>query len=968
MIRLSFIGIIIFFSSFAYAQTEIRGTVKDASTGELLIGATVVYGKGQGVSTDLDGNFSFLIQPGTRNLTVSYVGYKATNKLIEIPDQRTPIIVDFKLETKLLSEVQVVADIAIDRETPVAFSTVSVKKINEELASQDIPMLLNSTPGVYATQSGGGDGDARITIRGFNQRNVAVMIDGIPVNDMENGWVYWSNWFGLDAVTSNIQVQRGLGASKIAIPSVGGTMNILTKGTGNKKAGILKQEIGSFGKLRTTVGYNSGRLQNGWGYTVAGSYKQGDGFVDQTWTNGYFYYAKIQKELGNHILSLSVMGAPQKHGQRSEQSDIMTYDLDIARELGDDSPLGGWTRDPVTGDTVFINRTINKGITHNKHWSDLDRWRLDSNGDTIHAYEILNTRQNYYHKPQFALRDFWTVNDRLQISNIIYASIGNGGGTRLSGADAYTYDSNGRVILQQIYNKNKLYDPNGEEAFYHAYETESETYLRSSINNHYWYGGLSTLNAKLNDKFTFSGGIDLRYYKGEHYAIVYDLLGGDYIQNENNALSNNTILNEGDKTGYHNDGLVKWVGIFSQLEYSTSRLSYFFNLSASNSAYKRIDYFKKKDLVLDDTTYIEGLGMLDIYTINFDENGNLIYPVIERVPDTIFHNGKAYTVNSNAAQYTQTDWKWMRGYTIKTGANYNLDEKNNVFLNLGRISKAPRFNNVYDYSNKVVNDIQNENIKAVELGYGYRSRLLSINTNIYHTIWENKPVNNKPKIYTQDGDVFSANINGINALHKGIEFDFAFRLTPKITIEGLASLGDWKWTSGDSVVFYDENNNIAIDDNGDTINIVFDANGVHVGDAAQTQFGLSLRYAPTKSSYIKLRGTSFSNYYSDFEPSSLRGENEGRESWKIPAYEIVDLHCGYKLNITKESTLDLRLSVLNLLNKTYIADAQNNHPYTRGAVSFNAPDGENYQDFDAKSAGVYFGSLRRINFSTTLTF
>ena len=50
------------------------------------------------------------------------------------------------------------------------------------------------------------------------------MIDGIPVNDMENGWVYWSNWFGLDAVTSNIQVQRGL-EFKTAIPSVGGTRN-----------------------------------------------------------------------------------------------------------------------------------------------------------------------------------------------------------------------------------------------------------------------------------------------------------------------------------------------------------------------------------------------------------------------------------------------------------------------------------------------------------------------------------------------------------------------------------------------------------------------------------------------------------------------------------------------------------------------------------------------------------------------
>ena len=58
------------------------------------------------------------------------------------------------------------------------------------LGSQDIPMILNTTPSVYITQQGGGAG-ARINVRGFNQRNV-VMINGVPQNDMENGWVYWS--------------------------------------------------------------------------------------------------------------------------------------------------------------------------------------------------------------------------------------------------------------------------------------------------------------------------------------------------------------------------------------------------------------------------------------------------------------------------------------------------------------------------------------------------------------------------------------------------------------------------------------------------------------------------------------------------------------------------------------------------------------------------------------------------------
>ena len=187
------------------AQTTLTGKVTDANTGESLIGATIVYGEGLGTATDFDGNYLLLFEEGLRSIQVSYVGYKAISQSVYIKGKSQ--ILDFKLKTVLLNEVQVVADIARDRETPVALSTIPLKKISEELASQDIPMILNSTPGVYATQTGGGDGDARITIRGFNQRNVAVMIDGIPVNDMENGWVYWSNWFGLDAVTSNIQVQ-----------------------------------------------------------------------------------------------------------------------------------------------------------------------------------------------------------------------------------------------------------------------------------------------------------------------------------------------------------------------------------------------------------------------------------------------------------------------------------------------------------------------------------------------------------------------------------------------------------------------------------------------------------------------------------------------------------------------------------------------------------------------------------------
>ena len=160
--------------NYVFSQVTVRGFVIDASTSEPLIGATIIYGKGMGTVTDFDGNYSFEIIEGERNLTVSYVGYKQLSKRINV--NKNSSVFNFKLKTLLLNEVQVSADLAKERETPVAFSSIPIKKITEELASQDIPMILNSTPGVYATQSGGGDGDARITIRGFNQRNVAVMI------------------------------------------------------------------------------------------------------------------------------------------------------------------------------------------------------------------------------------------------------------------------------------------------------------------------------------------------------------------------------------------------------------------------------------------------------------------------------------------------------------------------------------------------------------------------------------------------------------------------------------------------------------------------------------------------------------------------------------------------------------------------------------------------------------------------
>ena len=234
------------------------------------------------------------------------------------------------LLTTQLEEVVVssrVIDVAKERVTPVAVTTVSAKDISLKVGNLEFPEIMNTTPGVYATKQGGGYGDSRISLRGFDQRNTSFLINGQPVNDMENGWVYWSNWQGLTDVASGIQIQRGLGASRLAVPSVGGTVSILTKTADKIQGGSFTQVLGNDGYTKTTAAYNTGKNENGWASSVLLSHWKGDGYVYGTQGEGWTYFAALgyAPEGSAHALNLSVLGAGQWHHQRDSWVSIRDY-------------------------------------------------------------------------------------------------------------------------------------------------------------------------------------------------------------------------------------------------------------------------------------------------------------------------------------------------------------------------------------------------------------------------------------------------------------------------------------------------------------------------------------------------------------------------------------------------------------------------------------------------------------------
>ena len=724
-------------ASAVYAQkTRIYGVVKDANSGESLIAANVLVADGRGVVTDFDGKLSISVENGDYTLKVSYIGYEPIERPIKAGGGQ--LEVNFSLNTITLNEVKVVADMALDRETPVAFTNIDPKKIKEELGSQDIPMLLNSTPGVYATQQGGGAGDARVTIRGFSQRNISVQIDGVPMNDMENGQVYWSNWFGLDGVTQRIQVQRGLGASKLAIPAVGGSMNILTAGISSKRQTEIAVTVGNNNLIRTNISFNSGRLEKGWGVTAAFAYDHQEGWVDRTNANRFFYFLKLQKQIGNHTISVSGMGAPQKRGQRNRKEPIHIYDREFAEDLGVDLNFNTFVSDPRTG---------NFGRRYNAAWGYVTRDRNNPNARN----EAQSVAENFYHKPIFNAKHFW-AKDKWAVSNIVYGSVGRGGGSGLNtnvGVDEY-----GQMNL------NGIYDANTEGSIFIApYDTvfvndttqyKSTGYIRANMNNHYWYGLLSTVNHKFNDAFDFAVGVDFRAYGVERYSTPYDMLGGDYaviIPTTDDQLFDPTdvVKREGDVAGYRANSSVYTAGVYGQLEHKKDKFSGFVSLSGGHNSYIRKDQYRKRDLVLADTTMREALG----------------------INDTISYNGREYTANSSEARTATSDWIHFWGGTAKLGLNYNINDHMNVFFNGGTFFRPPTISDVYVGNTfDFVEGINTEIMWGVELGYSIKYARWAANLNAYNTVWENRSETIRTFVGGQSTIVSLPNIGSV---HRGIE-------------------------------------------------------------------------------------------------------------------------------------------------------------------------------------------------------
>ncbi len=874
----------------AQQMGTVTGTVTAEGAG--VAGARVVLshtetGAEYGGLTTADGRYAVLNVPaGTYNLVINMIGFSADDEEVSVMSGETTTHDVAMVPSALsLGSLEVLSERAEARRTPVAFTDVSKAQIQAQLGSRDLPLVLNVTPSVYSTVQGGGAGDARVNVRGFSQRNTAVMINGVPVNDMENGWVYWSNWDGLGDAATSIQLQRGLSAINLATPSIGGTLNVITDPSSRNPGYNLKQEFGSGNFLKTTMTASTGPVGD-FALTASVARKTGDGIIDGTWTDAWSFYIASQYKMGDrNRLEFYALGAPQRHGHNLYKLNIATLNRDFAASLDDYDRAG---LDHFANEAGrFWNPNFN-GVDPSYSGRQFTSTGPGSGVFSRHSRNFLNERENYFHKPQVNLNWYSNLGSGLTANTVAYYSGGKGGGTGTFGSMRWDYTYNQRFV-----DWNATIDRNSGAS------TGSFGILRNSVNNQDTWGFISRLHKEFAGDLNTEVGIDWRTATIEHYREVRDLLGGDYFNGCFRGNCHSDFWTEadanrglGDKIHYHNENDVSWLGMHLQAEKSSPAGSFYGMVGWSRNVYDFTDFF----------TMGPGGGQLEL------SSGGLT------------------------------------GYQVKGGAVRNMGPEWSVYGNAGVVSKVPIFDGAIDDINGLlIDNPTNETFLSFEAGTRFRSlnRKFSLDANLYFTQWNDRTARRFASDFFGEGNDAVIRMLGMDARHMGAELEAAFQPSDFMRFDGALSWGDWKHTDNIQGSYSNDDRTV-------TEEYTFFVKDLYVGDAPQFQMAYAVSLFPSGGLFLRLQGKTFGKHYANWDPFSRTTDEEaGVQSWRPPGYSVFDFHASYRLSDELSGPFggNVRLFIhgYNMFDAIYIQDATDNSRFNAyGERNHKADDAEVY--------------------------
>ena len=589
--KIKLLTLLVLISTSTFAQSIITGKILDQETLTPIQDVNIRFFDNSSGTTSLpDGTFQLQTTKVKAYLILTSIGYKERSIILKINSSEIDMGTIFlQPQPYSLDEISINAGLKNEKELPVSVSSIDARSIETKLGDRPLPMILQNTPGVFSVRDGGGSGDSRLSIRGFQQENVSLLLNGIPINGEENGLVYWSNWLGLSNAAAEIQIQKGAGLANASIYAIGGSINIITRNAQKQKSGSIGFEATSYGNIVTNIALNSGLLKNGWNTSLMVSLGSGTGYVDATYVKSFSYFFAAQKNINDrHSVNITLLGAPQRHGQRT---------LKLSNE-----------------------EVILKGLKYNKDWGGL-------NG------KVKNASVNFYHKPFLSINEEFKIDDWNLISTSVYFSVGHGGGQWSENFNYAPSIFSYRTHSAQI-DWDKIYENNSTSQQPYTLDN-GETVTGYSINaqtnflaSHIQTGLMSNYEHKINDNLRFLAGVHYRYFNSYVREEVDDLLGGkyfieDYSWSLAGVAGRNQIKTVGDIIKVDNNSIINFASAWAQIVYNTDRINTYISATSNNNLYKRVDRFNYIDNTDSEVVYKPGFDLRAGFLLNVNEFQNI---------------------------------------------------------------------------------------------------------------------------------------------------------------------------------------------------------------------------------------------------------------------------------------------------------------------------------------------------------
>ncbi|MBP8791845.1 MAG: TonB-dependent receptor [Lutibacter sp.] len=295
--------------SISAQQFQLSGKVTDGKNP--LPGTTIIIkGTSNGVSTNLNGEFSISLKKGMYTLVVSSISQP--KEVAVNLNKDTFIAIDMADSFINLNEVLVSA-VRVQANSPVTHSNVTKKDLEKRNLGQDIPIMLNYLPSVVTTSdAGAGVGYTGIRVRGSDGSRVNVTINGIPYNDAESQGTFWVNMPDFTSSTESAQLQRGVGTSTNGSGAFGASLNLLTDAIAEKSYAEISSSVGSYNTFKNTVKFSTGKINDHIEFAGRFSKIDSDGYIDRAWSDLKSYFLQASYVDDNTLIKALTFGGQQK--------------------------------------------------------------------------------------------------------------------------------------------------------------------------------------------------------------------------------------------------------------------------------------------------------------------------------------------------------------------------------------------------------------------------------------------------------------------------------------------------------------------------------------------------------------------------------------------------------------------------------------------------------------------------------